>query len=460
MTQRLVPLRLSQGASGRRGRRAFTLVEMLVSLAVLTVALSVVGVVFSVTTRTATQAAAVAEVQSWVREFTLQIEEDLKYCSPANSVLVLVGRTQAAALTQEDLAAGNYYRVLKGDPTAVAGGYHPEFDPTVDPEYSNPRADILMFFTQRPTASQAPPANPKENTFGEIAASGAKFSPTQIVYGHAALGDTVFSGTEYSWGTGLRHIDRPDGNTQVQSLLPANRWHLARRATIIDHYAGRLKFLPGVWDRILRCYTTDDSFAGDAARLDLPDYLGNESWGFGQPAAVQASPYQFGRWLGFSSGPGLLWNVLYAGGDPINHHVATVLESPPTELRSNLGVHMVPGCAWFEVEFLMPEDPRNSIEYDHPVTTIEYQTRFDMARWTEVAAGQTYVFIPDTAENREQAALYRPADFARLDPTGNDDLANKRIRMWPYALRITVRVFDPRGRLEEPIVRSIVHRFD
>jgi len=32
--------------------------------------------------------------------------------------------------------------------------------------------------------------------------------------------------------------------------------------------------------------------------------------------------------------------------------------------------------------------------------------------------------------------------------------------MWPYAIRITVRVFDRLGRLEQPIVRSIVHRFD
>jgi hypothetical protein len=32
--------------------------------------------------------------------------------------------------------------------------------------------------------------------------------------------------------------------------------------------------------------------------------------------------------------------------------------------------------------------------------------------------------------------------------------------MWPYAIRVTVRVIDEKGRLDEPIVRSLVHWFD
>jgi hypothetical protein len=88
-----------------------------------------------------------------------------------------------------------------------------------------------------------------------------------------------------------------------------------------------------------------------------------------------------------------------------------------------------------------------------------------------VQAGSTYAFVPDTSANREAvASLYIPgsptagrlADFALVDPppTGPDNVANRRIRMWPYAIRITVRVYDPQGRLDEPVVRSLVHRFD
>jgi prepilin-type N-terminal cleavage/methylation domain-containing protein len=140
--------------------RAFTLVEMLVSLAVLSLALTVIGVVFAVATKTTRQAAAYAEANNWTRQFLEQIDEDLKYCEPSQSCLVLVGRTQAAALTKDNLDAGKFYRVLIGDPGSVNySTYSPEYSPNLDPNgaYSNPRADILMFFTNRPTASQAPP---------------------------------------------------------------------------------------------------------------------------------------------------------------------------------------------------------------------------------------------------------------------------------------------------------------
>jgi hypothetical protein len=168
------------------------------------------------------------------------------------------------------------------------------------------------------------------------------------------------------------------------------------------------------------------------------------------------------------------------------HHVATVLEDVPVELQSNLGVHMLPGCVWFQVEFLMPEDPRNSAQYSDPdpthVSGITYSSRSDMPRWTSINADPavgptTYVFVPDTQQNRDAVAsqidvgghpINRLAQFGRLDQNpGNDAgsppvdvLQNRIIRMWPYAIRITIRVWDARGRLDEPIVRSIVHRFD
>ena len=43
---------------------------------------------------------------------------------------------------------------------------------------------------------------------------------------------------------------------------------------------------------------------------------------------------------------------------------------------------------------------------------------------------------------------------------GENSRRNRAIRMWPYAIRITIRAIDQRGRLEEPIARSVVHRFD
>jgi hypothetical protein len=155
-----------------------------------------------------------------------------------------------------------------------------------------------------------------------------------------------------------------------------------------------------------------------------------------------------------------------------DRHFATVLNDPPADLRSNLGVQFLPGCAWFQVEFLMPEDPRNAL--DHPDQT----QRSAMPRWVEVPDdGTTYVFVPDTSENRALIARdgldpltrnVRPGtrlfDFKRVDttlgPLEIDKLSNRRVRLWPYAIRVTVRVFDTHGRLAEPLVRSFVHRFD
>jgi hypothetical protein len=51
------------------------------------------------------------------------------------------------------------------------------------------------------------------------------------------------------------------------------------------------------------------------------------------------------------------------------------------------------------------------------------------------------------------------ADAVPLLP-GETPLTHRRIRTWPYAIRVTVRVYDERNRLSSPIVRSLVHRFD
>jgi hypothetical protein len=90
--------------------------------------------------------------------------------------------------------------------------------------------------------------------------------------------------------------------------------------------------------------------------------------------------------------------------------------------------------------------------------------------------------VPDSDENRRLVesqidATGAPIDdrkrlfsFAQVIPPrgstppvdygGSPSVSNRRVRMWPYAIRVTVRAFDQRNRLEQPIVRSIVHRFD
>ncbi len=470
---------------------AFTLIEMLVSLAVLAMAISVVGVVFRITTQTASQAAAYSETLNWVRQFTNQVQEDLRSCDPSQSILVLVGRTQPAARTEDDRVAGKYYRVLLGNPSNVQpAGYDPEFSPTLDntAQYSNPRADIMMFFSNRPTVSQAPPAGDPPtftNPMSQAAAYGIKLAPIQVVYGHAALGEADPNGTAYL--TTLHHIDSTTGLSQI----PLVRWQLARRAVIVappnhsgpPNFPADVQFSANSCTYIARCtpyVEFGDKLAGDMAYLNLPFLLETLGPKYYTPAPPLASPYIYPSFPWQTEIQNSVNFLLYAThtGGPTNHHVATILEQVPVGLRSNLGLHMLPGCVWFQVEFLMPEDPRNSLEYTDPNDRPDLSKRTDMPRWTAIDPNSTYVFVPDTEQNRDLVAKQldaggvpvtgsRLASFARLDQNPNGDttnpataLSNRVIRMWPYAIRITVRVYDPRGRLDQPIVRSLVHRFD
>lgn len=390
-----------------------------------------------------------------------------------------------AALTQSDLEGGKFYRVLTGDPASVPTGYDPEFARGLDnadwklAKYSDPRADLLMFFSNRPTVSQAPPPNPdpRTNAFGAAAAAGVKLAPVRVLYGHAALGTAVWSGGGYAFPTSLQHVDTPYRSGDVRSQIPANHWHLARLATIINPSPGTSNgvddvFLPVARNFLPQCQPyplLGPTMPGDAATLNLTFLLG----GYGDATTLPlVSPYTM-----YGSTPGVqpqIDTLLYSNIAGL-HHVATVLDNVPVELQSNLGVHMLPGCAWFQVEFLMPEDPRNSVQFSgNPIVTGSpgRSHRWDMPLWTSIVPGETYIFVPDTRENRnlvaQQGLQSNPGDriwtFARLDQTAandpNDAIGQRVIRMWPYAIRITVRVYDPRGRLSEPIVRSIVHRFE
>lgn len=482
----------------RTTRRGFTLIELLVSLTILTVALGVVSVVFNTTTQTASRAAAMADTQHWLRQFIEEMKRDLEGIDPSESVLIMVGRTQPAALTDDDRFARIYHRVeLYRDPddaTATDAATRlkqkrldAELNTNAPEGWSDPRADILAFFTERQLASQAPPTASVASLdpFNAKLALGGTTSPNWIVYGHAALDSVRYSSSgPPSFADNPRHISDETNNI---SDLALTDWVLARRASLIydDPAAGSaLRPVSGAdMDRLIRCHSDDDALGGDVLPLNLAGML---TWFSANNPDLRprdrlplVSPY----------GEDVDWNayrpvagMLYASGGLADRHVATVVQEPPLELSSNLALQMLPACAWFEVEFLMPEDPRNDPRYHHPDPTDsqaeDYAYGFDPPRWVNIEDGETYVFVPDSAQNRAFLAANngfnnsRLATFGRIDQDLNNvgsqaeqnanqyDPSARRIRLWPYAIRITVRAFDPLGRLDEPMVRTIVHRFD
>lgn len=491
-------------------RRAFTLVEMLVALGVLIVAMAVVTTIFGISAKTAAQAQAIGQIETALNSYVSQLEADLNGIDPSQSVLVIQGRRQPAAHTEELRQAGQFWRALTGDPT-VNGmlSYDTRFDnsqaaypPGATPrdQYSDPRADVLMFYTQRPLESRAPatgafppsPINPADQ-FQAALQRGTKVAPAQIMYGIAsyAFGNADASGA-YVWPPSAndRHIGT--GNTYRISQFPLTDWMLARRQVLIEDVSTGVPMNNGIpsgsapplvsvrqtWDRILRNYVAlagDRSrFAADSVAFPLRDWLV-----FFGPIPV-SSPLALWKYTPYPSGlgsPATLVNAvlpnMYADAAAASaYQVATLARNPTPDIQSNQALVALPACAWFQVEFLMPEDPRNSVR-----TPLSSQ-RDDMARWVEVPPGETFAFVPDSEANRQMVtsqidtagnalANSRLSTFGAVvpqnylaSPTTVNRGNNRNVRLWPYAIRITVRAFDREGKLNEPIIRTVIHRFD
>lgn len=534
----------SIGAPSRRPM-AFTLIELLVSLAVLSVALAVVATVFSISTKTATQAAAYSQTQSWLRRFTMELREDLRGIVPAESVLVLRGRTIPASLTPETLDARQRYRVLIGNPqdtallNALGGGENSSDDPasaTVLSHYGDPRADLMMFLTNRAMASNAPPAG-STTPLEEALQNGTKFAPAFVTYGHAALANAMLinPGTPTARyvpepETGWRHVNQRRGanggisnNPTDPSRISAQEWILARRQLLVINDpsqppAPASYVAPAAW--IASDSDDGNSFllglggvpqgtgqvlqpdAGDAIQMVLtrnstglagflPQFT---SPGVGTTDPALVTPYGTATVFPAPAGRPLfavpemdrLMSLMYPGGldlqNPLGPQtIACVISNPPPDLKSNLSLQALPGCVWFQVEFLQPEDPRNHPDYFDwtPDQPGDNATPTDALRWVQVPNGAIHVFVPDSLANRRAILEAPPAvglgeprawgDFGALPPAvgvappdpGTPAAQNLvRVRTFPYAIRITVRATDPKGRLNDPIVRTVIHRFD
>lgn len=533
-------LRRKNRAVARPRRPGFTIVELLVSIAVLSLALSTVALVFKVTTDTTTQAAAFAEANGWLRQFSQQLKQDLAGINPTESILVVRGRTFAAALNADGQVRNSerFYRVQTGNPNLVTDtSFNPETTPVLNPanithsQYSDPRADLLMFITNRAVASTAPPGGTGiglSPTTNELAAlrGGGTFAPVLVAYGHAAVARPVDQGGG-NWtvenSTSWRHISqrRHQGSGPFISALPLQEWRLARRQTILLNNTGAPDVapfgIPNSWTRdsgttgpalalnLSGTGPTGWAIAGDAIMFDLAAFL--NTYG---PATATVNPYlgpDNNAFANAAANDG--WrSLLYANPGATDQsnpplYIAAIVPNPPPALRTNTALQALPACAWFQVELLMPEDPRNSPQYFDPTPgdPTDGPNRFDPPRWASVGpppparpgdTGSTYVFVPDSPTARRELAKRSPRppnpggaerawpEFGRFpdpnpppvgwggtaddwhfnNPAGAGLPEQRRLRTWPYGIRITVRVFDPRGRLSEPLVRSIVHRFE
>ncbi|MFQ5490450.1 MAG: type II secretion system protein J, partial [Phycisphaerae bacterium] len=157
---------------GSRRLRAFTLTEMIVSIGILVLMMSMVGTVFKVSTDSTGQARALMEVTSTGRLFEETLKQDLAQLNSQRSILVIQAN-RVNAYWRDDHRELD----LDGDPS---NGYPHPADPEREKvdgsgDMDAPRADMLMFFTSHKQRSVMFP-----DIWSNVA---------QVVYGHAEVGD-------------------------------------------------------------------------------------------------------------------------------------------------------------------------------------------------------------------------------------------------------------------------------
>lgn len=192
-------------------RPAFSLVELVVSVGVLVLMLSVAGQVMQLTVQSTGQAKALIEVNQQLRGLEHTLRADLRNLDRNRSLMVIQGNPINAYWTFDGREADDNDDPTDGYPHTL----DPEREDPLNPgQLIPPRADILMFFTQRKSSSSL---NSQLST-----------TVQQVVYGHAELGEYAATG-EFTAGPEAFSED-----PNAISPLPAEGWVLARRNVLIS----------------------------------------------------------------------------------------------------------------------------------------------------------------------------------------------------------------------------------
>jgi type II secretory pathway pseudopilin PulG len=345
-------LRLRYGLSV--ARPAFTLAELVVSIGILVLMMSLVGQVFNLTVKSTGQATALTEVMQQLRAFEQTLRDDLRGVQPGNSLILIQGNPVNAYWTQNGKDADD-------DPTADGAGPSTGYPHAADPEREKadgsgntvqPRADILMIFTARPGVS-----------FVEAGTSPLTSNLQQVVYGHAELGEYVPSGADdpkYRFEEGptafptdtLAGAEYP--SERKVSPVPAAQWHLARRSVLLlpNNPPVPLTLPMTSLDdsRLLECQTDvfqpeavgavrNFRYEDDVLRPQLSPTTGLP---IGEPWFLPAI-------FGDVTRPYAQWKkpFLRSKLDP----------APPALFASRIGHYLLPNCASFKVEWTL--NPRS-----------------------------------------------------------------------------------------------------
>jgi type II secretory pathway pseudopilin PulG len=495
---------------GGAWQRAFTMVELIVSIGLLALTMVLAGAVFSLTTKSSGQATALIEVEQAIRALEQTLREDLRYVEPGSSMMIIQGNRVSAYWTQDAKEADGDGNPLNG----VPGSRDPEreiVEPATADVYAEvPRADVLMVFTARPGRTYTQPPQGMPRLEGRL---------QQVVYGHAELGELSPSSAG-GWlllppsltslppsGTASFFDVTFDPTTPFNPFsanpsqfdFPAAReWVLARRSVLIldgdsayeqqlinDGYqpaadlndsdetgSDQYYILDGRRDFIINHPSTAGtgfSFARDVKR-DQAGFVSTRPW------LAEVKPPQAGP----PAGTLLPWFAR-----------SQVDVDPPPAHAWRLGHYILPQCASFKVEWLLSPMDEAIAGHFRAMSRVKKEAIWVDPADVEAAVARAAAWIGNAASPEPDDYMghlvgkgWGPMDIGRVETllgswvtntfvapgsrfarsgVGSNHVFYARMQeaggngipvldpLFPRALRITVDVYDRAGRLERPI---------
>ena len=444
---------------GSATARAFTLIELIVSIGILAVMMTMAGAVYKLTLDSTGQATALLDVSQSLRLLEHTLREDLANVNPSRSMLVIQSAPINAYWRDE-------YAELDTN-TNAADGYPHEADPERDtvnldgdgraiPEL--PRADVLMFFTSRQTTSYVYP-----QIWSDL---------VQVVYGHAEVGELDAGTRDWVGGTGPSFFLNHDPSTMTFPLA-AESWHLARRCVLlVDAPESSL-------DQYNPAWTAGDDVPNGIDDLDaLGDGVTNVSALRDGLIDVVDGTFDFEAQVVNRTNlltPTPAFNVEWFRRSRLDLQ-------PPATLASRLGHYFVPGCASFKVEWALDlrkfvtfagsgqPEPTELVWFD-PTNSVPFSELDDfVAQMGYTAPLATSINGPQPS-SLEQQLLTRFPPPAGSPPVAGESavpvwFANDQVnpggslgdpdRYFPVALRVTVDVYDGSNRFDRPLRHVII----
>lgn len=345
-------------------RAAFSLAELVISMGILLLMLSLAGQVFNLTIQSTGQATALTESMQLLRVFEQTLREDLRHVHPGRSVLLIQGNPVNAYWTADGKAGDdNSSPVYASDGTLETPYPHSSDAEREDRDgrLVAPRADVLMFFTESSAASITSPSF--------SSATSLTSSLQQVVYGHSELGEYLPDPNEASGfafaarfptsSVGASPQAFPSQNfggagypsTTIPSADPAENWHLARRSVLLlptdspacAPVAPATTPITRLDDARLLTAETDV-----VCNFDYDRMVTYPQWDSSSGAAIGEFWYP----------PRIFGNVQQPFATWFNPFERSRMDpTPPPTLSTRLAHYMLPRCASFKVEWSL--NPRS-----------------------------------------------------------------------------------------------------